>query len=72
MPKVTVTCDRRGELVDGIETEAGTGGFYRVGPGSAWEKYARPGELVICDACMWEDHRYRADYGVHPTPESPL
>jgi hypothetical protein len=37
-----------------------TAGYYVA---SAWRKYANPGEVYICDACMWDDPRYIADYG---------
>ena len=63
MPSIQVTCDRCGELVDGLEIEGqGTAGFYRTGPGSFWQRYANPGELIICDGCMHANPRYIADY----------
>nr|WP_143838143.1 hypothetical protein [Nitrospira cf. moscoviensis SBR1015] len=38
-----------------------TAGYYVA---EAWQKYANPGEVYICDSCMWADPRYIADYGV--------
>lgn len=38
-----------------------TAGYYIA---HAWSKYANPGEVLICDACMWSDSRYIADYGI--------
>lgn len=61
MSEVTVQCDRCGALVYGLETERGTSGFYRVAA-EPWEPYARPGERVLCDGCMWEDPGYQRDY----------
>jgi len=28
-----------------------------------WPKMMNPGELFVCDACMWVDPRYIAVYG---------
>jgi hypothetical protein len=43
-----------------------TAGYYVA---SAWEKYAnREWEVFICDACMWADPRYIADYGPAVAP----
>jgi uncharacterized protein (DUF736 family) len=40
-----------------------TAGYYIA---AAWQKYANPGEVYVCDACMWSDPRYVADYGPRP------
>ena len=58
-------CDRCGEAIDGFETDHGTMGFYRLTLPSIWARFARSGEKVICDDCMFEDERYRRDYGYH-------
>jgi len=42
-----------------------TAGYYVA---SAWQKCANPGEVYICDACMWADPRYIADYGLASSP----
>lgn len=42
-----------------------TAGYYLA---SAWPQYANPGEIYICDACMWADPRYVAVYGNAPAP----
>ena len=68
---ITVTCDRCGREVNGLEGDGGTAGFYRVAEG-IWSKYANEGEAVLCDACMQSDPRYLADYPPvsQPAPES--
>lgn len=40
-----------------------TAGYYEVGHGNCWSKYANENEHKICDDCMWSDPRYIADYG---------
>ncbi len=67
---VTVTCDRCKQPIDGAEYGSDevklgfTSGFYRITEdGKGWGKYTNPGERIICDACMWRDARYQADYG---------
>ena len=63
MNDVTVTCDRCGKQIEGIEHETATGGFYRIKvDGEGWGKYTNPGERVVCDDCMWHDPRYLVDY----------
>jgi hypothetical protein len=62
--QVTVTCDRCGKEVSGMEGANATAGFYRVTEG-IWHKYANEGEEVLCDSCMQSDPRYLADY---PSP----
>lgn len=79
MSNITVKCDRCGKLIEGVEypPEEGklgaTGGFYRIKEdGVGWGKYTNPGERVICDACMWQDERYIADYGHNELPKAAL
>ena len=70
MPAVTVTCDRCKKEVEGIElnhklevaTLVGTAGFYRLEPDRFWGRFAKEGETVICDACMFKDPHYRRFY----------
>lgn len=64
MLKVLVICDRCFNRIEGLE-DAGTAtsGFYKVGAGTEWSKYANSGESILCDACMFNDPRYIADYG---------
>jgi hypothetical protein len=45
-------------------SEGMTAGYYVA---AGWEKYCNPGEVYVCDACMWKDPRYLADYGAQPT-----
>lgn len=59
-------CDRCGEKFDGSRGEDFTAGFYDVSPTDSpagWDKFANPGERVVCDRCMWADPRYVAVYG---------
>lgn len=64
-----ITCDRCGAKVDGFRGQYATAGFYDTAGQSWWARYARPGERIVCDACMWADPGYRADYGIHePAP----
>jgi hypothetical protein len=63
---ITVTCDRCGASIDGMRGEFATAGFYDTTGQSWWSKYAKPGEHVVCDGCMWIDPQYRADYGAPP------
>ncbi len=44
-----------------------TAGYYHVEGTNGWGQFANPGEVFICDACMWADPRYIAVYGIHPT-----
>lgn len=38
-------------------------GYYVVAPPAWWARFARPGERIVCDACMWVDPGYVAVYG---------
>lgn len=58
--QITVTCDRCHNLINGIETKFGTGGFYLN-----WTEFMSPNEKTVCDECMWQDPRYIAVYGMH-------
>jgi hypothetical protein len=44
-----------------MELDGYTAGFYFVDSG-IWQRYAKPGELVLCDKCMRNDPRYIEDY----------
>lgn len=57
MERVTFTCSRCGVTAIGHEDEHATAGFYRV-DGDTWGRYARPGESVLCEPCMWADPAY--------------
>ena len=45
-------------------TDVFTCGYYEVASGT-WSKYATPGEVFLCDACMFADSRYIQDHGAH-------
>lgn len=66
MTDVTIVCDRCGETVHGKmyaktnKVPGATVGFYYLTDG--WSKYAREGEVRLCDNCMWSDEKYLADY----------
>ncbi len=58
-------CSRCNKLVDedGSDEPRGmTAGYYYVR--FSWSEFANPGEVFICDECMWKDPRYIALYGV--------
>lgn len=40
-----------------------TAGYYLA---AAFPQFAHPGEIYICDDCMWADPRYIAVYGLRP------
>lgn len=75
MRTVTVTCDRCGKTIEGLHFPAdpepgsigGTSGYYDTS-GQTWGQFAKPGEMTVCDACMWADPRYIAAYGHHAVP----
>jgi hypothetical protein len=58
-----IICDRCGDLIDGFRGEHATAGFYDTTGDSWWSKFSNPGEQNVCDACMWADPRYIAEYG---------
>lgn len=60
MPRVKIKCDRCNKEVDGIETDTGTVGFYRLS--GCWAEYKRNEEEAICDECMWIDPKYIRNY----------
>ena len=55
-------CSRCRKAIEGFRPPDGgmTAGYYHA---LSWKKYANPGEVIICDDCMWADPRYIADYG---------
>lgn len=67
MPLVRVVCDRCKKNIQGwrAEDNSVTSGFYEVFR-EPWSKYARGEEREICDACMWNDPGYSADYVYQP------
>lgn len=58
-----LVCDRCKRKIRVIDEPDLTGGFYRVQSGSPWNRYANPGESVVCDVCVWKDERYIKDFG---------
>lgn len=64
MSFVNFACDRCNNVYAGQAYENFTAGYYEVGPGSAWAKFAKPGEQKLCDNCMHSDPGYQAIYGV--------
>ena len=60
-----ILCDRCGNHVEGFIDTHFTSGVYVVGPDSYWSAFARPGEKIICDPCMWADPKYVEVYGCH-------
>lgn len=62
MSSVTVTCSRCSAEVDGILTDEFSGGFYVVSEGTPWHRFARDGEVYLCDPCMWATPEYAEIY----------
>ena len=58
----SIDCSRCGRIIESPSPEPGecTAGYYVA---SGWPQFANPGEVYICDACMWADPRYIAVYG---------
>jgi hypothetical protein len=78
MIEVHVTCSRCKKNIEGTRSDLATGGYYDVRPTDSpagWDKYANPGETILCDPCMWTDPRYIKVYGdfnarsLHPAKE---
>lgn len=66
MADETIICSRCGKTVNGKRGENYTAGFYDV-TGIPWSEFANPGEVNLCDECMWVDERYIQVYGKqHP------
>lgn len=58
----TAVCSRCSKDTDSPLPGIGmTAGYYVA---KAWIQFANPGEVFICDNCMWTDPRYIAVYGV--------
>lgn len=55
-------CDRCHKEFEGIKRDDCTFGYYDA---TYWFDFSNPGELVICDMCMWHDPRYIRIYGVN-------
>jgi hypothetical protein len=73
MKEITITCDRCGKVVHGIEevTNVGkyTGGFYDVSEGY-WSEFARWEESLVCDQCMHSCPKYRKIYNYNVATSS--
>ena len=67
MKNITITCDRCGNVVEGIIDKCKTtgaivtGGYYIVAEGS-WKEFARDTEEYVCDDCMHTDPKYQKIY----------
>ena len=65
-----MTCSRCKKLIDGcIDRDQDgkiilTGGFYDCEPPSMWAAYRKPGEVILCDSCLWQDPAFIQKYGV--------
>ena len=68
MKNVKITCDRCGEVVEGVIDRGSngdiitTGGYYIVSEGSSWNEYQKDDEEYVCDACMHADPAYKKLY----------
>ncbi len=65
MNEVTITCDRCGRVVHGLEDKTSLGtftaGFYDVTAGY-WSAFARWEEEKVCDDCMQSCPKYKKLY----------
>jgi hypothetical protein len=61
-PRRTVDCSRCGKIIDSPPPEPSemTAGYYIA---AGHQQFANPGEVYVCDACMWADPRYIAVHG---------
>lgn len=64
---VEIECDRCHQKVMGQIDDTSSAGVYVVEEGWCWSKFARPGERIVCDSCMWADPRYIKIYGKRRT-----
>jgi len=68
MAEELLQCSRCNGAIKGYQHNIGgqvaTAGFYMVDQGY-WSKFALPGEIIICDRCMWADPQYIAEQGIH-------
>lgn len=55
-------CDRCHKEFEGFMVGELTLGYYDA---TYWFDLSNPGEMIICDLCMWCDPRYIALYGVN-------
>lgn len=60
--RVKVQCSRCKKAVEELESDQGTGGFYRVDTGY-WQQFAQEGESILCVHCMQISPEYRKFYG---------
>lgn len=65
MSPVTAVCDRCHRTVEGFESPNAVIGFYRMADYGPWSRFARPGETLVCNDCMWADPGYSALYQTH-------
>ena len=54
-------CCRCKKEFEGFKSINYTAGYYEA---IAWPQFSNPGEIIICDSCMWHDPRYIEVYGV--------
>jgi hypothetical protein len=52
---IKVICDRCKQIVEGIQGEEFTAGFYDM---RTWEEYRRENEQCVCASCMFADPKY--------------
>ena len=57
----TVECSECGIYLAKSEGPT-TAGYYDVSSGQ-WAEYAKPGQTILCDKCMWATPGYISAYG---------
>ncbi len=58
-----VYCDRCKKRVSGARPPEGDMPF-TIGYYQEWPLYMSPGEMHVCEPCMWADPNFQAVYGV--------
>jgi hypothetical protein len=58
----TVECSECGLWLAKSENHGFTCGYYDTSSGQ-WADYAKPGQTILCDRCMWATEGYQKVYG---------
>lgn len=62
MPQFCSRCNKDISELVVHNSEGMTMGYYGA---ADWSAFSNPGEIYICDACMFQDPRYITVYGRH-------
>jgi hypothetical protein len=59
----TVECSECHAFVAKSPEGALTAGYYEISGESGWAEFAKPGQEILCDKCMWATEGYQRVYG---------